>query len=48
MRLKECRRCHRVGTHRFVPAGGDNHVWECSNDRACARRVVARAKVGET
>lgn len=38
----ECRLCHRIGHKQFSEAGGEQ--WECSNDRACARRVVDRVR----
>ncbi len=37
---KECRLCHRIGTQSFVVAGSEE--WECSNDRACQKRVIRR------
>ena len=37
---RECHRCHRIGTHAFVPWGSEG--WECANDRACRRRAERR------
>lgn len=42
MQTRECRLCHRIGTHGFAPVGGEG--WECSNDRACATRATRRAR----
>ncbi len=39
---RECRLCHRIGQSGYVPAGGENHIYECSNDRACVKRANAR------
>lgn len=35
---KHCRLCGRVGSRDFVVTGGENWMYECSNDRACKRR----------
>lgn len=42
MESKECRLCHRIGYAAFVASGGENNIWECSNDRACSRRRRAQ------
>lgn len=39
---KECRLRHRVGSRGLLIAGGEQ--WECTNDRACRRRVEQRAQ----
>jgi hypothetical protein len=40
--MRECNTCHQVGTRGFAPYG--DYGWVCSNEQACARRTVARAK----
>lgn len=44
MRWKECRLCHRIGERGYVASGSENHIWECTNDRACHKRAEKRAK----
>lgn len=45
--VKVCWRCGRMGTGQFMAASFNDcsggREWECSNDRACRRRVASAA-----